>query len=110
LGEYGAEQYRLNGTLGYSLSPLSQIKASIERFGQRLPFQFDTGMIDARVHQDSYGARFQQLYDFGIIKGISAGVYRAKADNKNLNPMVFTSNGNNCIGFEAGLKCILVNS
>lgn len=33
LGEYGANQYRVNGTLGYSHSPLTQFKATVERFG-----------------------------------------------------------------------------
>lgn len=106
LGEYGAGQYRLNGTLGYSIAPMSQIKASIERFGQRLPFHFDSGDIDARIHQDAYGARFQQLFEIPVLQGINAGGYWAKADNKQLAPILFTSNGVNCNNFAAGLQCI----
>lgn len=106
LAEYGSGQYRLNGTLGYSLAPMSQIKASIERFGQRLPFHFDSGDIDARIHQDAYGARFQQLFDIPVLQGVNAGGYWAKADNKQLNPIIFTSNGLNCANFAAGLQCI----
>lgn len=106
LGEYGSGQYRLNGTLGYSIAPMSQIKASIERFGQRLPFHFDSGDIDARIHQDAYGARFQQLFNIPVLQGLNAGGYWAKADNKQLNPIIFTSNGFNCANFAAGLQCI----
>ncbi len=41
LGEYGPGQYRLNGTVAYGFSPLSQIKIGGEYLVQRLPFQFD---------------------------------------------------------------------
>lgn len=80
LGEYGGEQYRLNGTLGYNFSPMSQIKATAERLGQRLPNRF--------------------------VNAVNAGGYWAEAANKNLNPVLFTSNGLNCAGFTAGIECI----
>ncbi|WP_165482041.1 IPT/TIG domain-containing protein [Legionella beliardensis] len=106
LGEYGADQYRINGTVGYGLSPLAQVKFTAERFGQRLPFQFDSGKLDQRVHQDAYGIRFQQLFNLPVVQGIHAGGYYASAVNQRLNPLIFTSNGINCGGYEAGLQCI----
>ncbi|WP_298624588.1 Ig-like domain-containing protein [uncultured Legionella sp.] len=106
LGEYGSNQYRINGTVGYSLSELSQIKVTAERFDQRLPFLFDSGNIKSRVHQDAYGLRFQQLFNLPLIQGFNAGTYYAKADNKSLDPIIFSSNGSNCGGFNAGLQCI----
>lgn len=106
LGEYGGEQYRLNGTLGYNFSPMSQIKATAERLGQRLPFQFDSGAINARVHQDAYGAQFQRLLPNRFVNAVNAGGYWAEAANKNLNLVLFTSNGLNCAGFTAGIECI----
>ncbi|WP_419420274.1 Ig-like domain-containing protein [Legionella sp. D16C41] len=106
LGEYGSKQYRINGTLGYSLSPLAQVKFTAERFDQRLPFQFDSGNIKSQVHQDAYGVRFQQLFNLPFVQGINAGGYYAKADNKHLSSKIFMSNGQNCEGFAAGLLCI----
>ncbi|WP_058535680.1 Ig-like domain-containing protein [Legionella saoudiensis] len=106
LGEYGANQYRINGTLGYSFNPLSQFKASVERLGQRLPFEFDSGSINARVNQMAYGGRFQQLLNANWLQEFNVGGYWAQAENKNLNPVLFTSNGVNCAGFSAGLTCI----
>lgn len=91
LGEYGANQYRINGTLGYSLTPFSQFKATAERLGQRLPFEFDSGDINARVQQMAYGGRFQQLLNSNWIQEFNLGGYWAQADNKNLNPVIFTS-------------------
>ena len=99
LGEYGSGQYRINGTLGYGLSPLAQVKFTAERFGQRLPFQFDSGDIESRVHQDAYGVRFQQLFNVPFLQGFNLGGYYANANSKDLNPLVFTSNGSHCGGF-----------
>jgi hypothetical protein len=106
LGEYGAGQYRLNGTIGYGFTPSSQMKFTAERLGQRLPFQFDSGDIRARVSQDAYGLRFQQLVNLTFFQGVNAGGYYAQADNKDLNPVIFTSDGTNCAGYGAGLQCI----
>ncbi|MDR3503314.1 MAG: Ig-like domain-containing protein [Legionella sp.] len=106
LGEYGANQYRINGTLGYSLTPFSQFKATAERLGQRLPFEFDSGDINARVHQMAYGGRFQQLLNSNWVQEFNLGGYWAQANNKDLNPVLFTSNGFNCGGYGAGLTCI----
>ncbi|HHF7376097.1 TPA: IPT/TIG domain-containing protein [Legionella bozemanae] len=106
LGEYGSGQYRLNGTLGYGFSPLAQMKFTAERFGQRLPFQFDSGDIESRVHQDAYGVRFQQLFNLPFLQGFNLGGYYADASSKELNPIIFTSNGDNCGGFVSDLQCI----
>ncbi len=93
LGEYGPAQYRVNGTVGYGFSPLSQVKLSGERLSQRLPFQFDSGDIKQRVHQDAVGARFQQLFEQPFFQGVNIGGYYAKAANENLAPVLFESNG-----------------
>ncbi len=106
LGEYGSGQYRINGTLGYGFSPMAQMKFTAERFGQRLPFQFDSGTIESRVHQDAYGARFQQLFNLPFLQGFNLGAYYADASSKNLNPVVFTSDGSNCGASASGLLCI----
>ncbi|MES2998216.1 MAG: IPT/TIG domain-containing protein, partial [Pseudomonadota bacterium] len=106
LGEYGPEQYRMNGTVGYGFSPLSQVKLSGERLGQRLPFQFDSGNIKQRVHQDAVGARFQQLFEQPFFQGVNIGGYYARAANQSLAPVIFESNGLNAINYRhiAGAK------
>ncbi|MFJ1270167.1 Ig-like domain-containing protein [Legionella lytica] len=106
LGEYGANQYRINGTLGYGFSPISQIKFTAERLSQRLPFQFDSGPIDSRVHQDAYGIRLQRVFNGSVLQGLNWGGYSADARSKDLKPLVFMSNGTNCGGFLSDLHCI----
>ena len=106
LGEYGSGQYRLSGTLGYGFSPLTQLKLSAERLDQRLPFQFDSGNIEQRVHQDAYGLRVQHQFEQPFLQALNLGGYYAQAANKNLSPQIFISNGSNCAGNQAGLACI----
>ncbi|MCW8398412.1 IPT/TIG domain-containing protein [Legionella sp. PATHC038] len=106
LGEYGSGQYRLSGTLGYGFSPLTQLKLSAERLDQRLPFQFDSGNIDQRIHQDAYGLRVQHQFEQPFLQALNLGGYFAQAANKNLSPQIFISNGSNCAGNQAGLTCI----
>jgi hypothetical protein len=105
IGEYGTGQYRLNGTVGYGFSPLAQVKLTGEYLEQRLPFQFDSGDISQRVHQDAYGIRFQQLFEQPLLQAINFGGYYARAADKDLSPVIFTSNGSNCDGL-VGLSCI----
>ena len=106
LGEYGSGQYRFGGTLGYGFSPLTQLKLSAERLDQRLPFQFDSGNIDQRVHQDAYGLRMQHQFEQPFLQALNVGGYYAQAANQNLSPQIFISNGFNCAGNQAGLTCI----
>lgn len=63
LGEYGQNQYRINGTLGFMLATQSLFKVSVEQLSQRLPFLFESGTIKKRVNQQAVGARFQQDLD-----------------------------------------------
>lgn len=107
IGEYGTGQYRLNGTLGFKLGPQSLFKLSLERFNQKLPFNFDSGKIHKKADQDAIGARYQRVFDENIvIKALSIGGYHAKAHNINLAPIYYTSNGFNCLGMAPGLQCI----
>src|SRR5690606_19636419 len=53
-----------------------------------------------------YGVRFQQLFNAPFVQGFYLGGYYADASSKNLNPVVFTSDGSNCGGFASGLQCI----
>ncbi|WP_246562582.1 IPT/TIG domain-containing protein [Rickettsiella endosymbiont of Dermanyssus gallinae] len=95
LGEYGPGQYRLNGTIGYGFSPLSQLKVSGEYLNQRLSFQFDSGSVIHRLHQFAYGVRFRQVFESPYRPSISLGGYYARAANKDLPPVVFSVNGLN---------------
>ena len=46
IGEYGPNQYRLNGTLGRQLWNDAEVKFSTDYLSQVLPFNFDSGNID----------------------------------------------------------------
>ena len=107
LGEYGNDQYRYNGTLGLQLSPSSLIKVSAERLNQRLPFMFDSGSIYRRINQDAVGGRYQKVfYENFLVKALDFGGYYAAAHNMQLSPVVYMSNGMNCLGNPTGLACI----
>ncbi len=93
LGEYGSGQYRLNGTVAYGFSSLSQIKVGGEYLVQRLPFQFDSGNVMQRLHQSAYGVRFQQLFEQPYWQNINLGAYYARAANKDLPSAIFSVNG-----------------
>ncbi|MEN9916315.1 MAG: hypothetical protein RLY40_247, partial [Pseudomonadota bacterium] len=93
LGEYGSGQYRLNGTVAYGFTSLSQIKVTGEYLVQRLPFQFDSGSVMQRLHQSAYGVRFQQLFEQPYWQNINLGGYYASAANKDLPPVIFIANG-----------------
>lgn len=106
LGEYGDDQYRVNGTVGFSLAENSFLKISGEHFSQRLPFSFDTGNIEKRVGQNAFGARFQNNFTHGILNNVNVGGYYARANDVSLSAVRFVSNGFNCAGAQAGLQCI----
>ncbi|MFJ1269030.1 Ig-like domain-containing protein [Legionella lytica] len=106
LGEYGASQYRFNGTLGYELSSFAQIKFSAERLEQKLPFQFEFEKTNYRVHQDAYGVRLENVLNNPFLHDLNLGGYYAQANNKRFAGVAYISDGMNCNGFEAGLNCI----
>lgn len=107
LGEYGHGQTRLSGTLGFGITPLAQMKLTMERLSQRLPFSYASGDITARVSQGAFGWRFQQQFEHPFFQNFNGGAYYARAQSKDLSPLVFTSNGSNCGLYGAvGLQCI----
>ncbi|MDR3502850.1 MAG: IPT/TIG domain-containing protein, partial [Legionella sp.] len=107
LGEYGNDQYRYNGTLGLQVSPTSLIKVSAERLNQRLPFMFDSGSIYRRISQDAVGGRYQKVFNENfLVKALDFGGYYAAAHNMELSPVIYMSNGMNCLGNPTGLACI----
>lgn len=62
LGEYGPNQYRLNGTLGHQLWQDGQVKFTTDYLSQVLPFEFDSGNINQEVNQTAFGLQFQQNF------------------------------------------------
>lgn len=107
LGEYGPGQYRINGTLGFRVFDLGLFKVSAERFNQRLPFIFDSGMVYERVNQDAVGARYQRFFPQNrIFQAFDTGGYYANAHNVRLAQVTYWSDGLNCLGNPAGVSCI----
>ena len=103
IGEYGAKQYRLNGTFGWLLNAKTFLKITAEQFAQKLPFVFTTGNTEQKIKQNAVGANLNHHLEFA---NLSLGAYVAQADSKRLASTTFISNGSNCHGFEAGLTCI----
>jgi hypothetical protein len=93
IGEYGPNQYRLNGTLANSLWTDGQFKFSYEYLNQNLPFDFDSGDINQRVHQSAYGVELQQALHQNFFQDINLGGYRSEAPNVSLSEVTFNSDG-----------------
>lgn len=85
IGEYGANQARANGTLGFQLYPDGLIKFTGEYLSQTLPFTFDSGDINQEVTQNAYGFDFQHNVNHMALKNINFGGYYAKAPNVSLS-------------------------
>jgi hypothetical protein len=93
LGEYGANQSRLNGTLGYQLWTDGQVKFTGEYLTQNLPFDFDSGSINQNVNQTAYGVQLQQNFHDPLFQDVNFGGYWSKASNVGLDDVVFVDNG-----------------
>lgn len=91
IGEYGPNQYRLSGTVGHTLWTDGQIKLTSEYLSQNLPFEFDSGNIDQRVHQSAYGFELRQNLHQNIFQNFSLGGYRAQSPNVSLANVTFVS-------------------
>jgi len=85
IGEYGTDQFVLNGTAGFQLSSEDVLKLSAEYLNQTLPFSFDSGDINQDVSQNAYGARLQHNLHQAVFQNINAGGYWARAENVNLS-------------------------
>ncbi len=90
LGEYGTDQYRINGTAGFQLYSQGMFKFGGEYLSQVLPFEFDSGTIDERVGQTAYGFDFQHNVNHQALRNINLGGYWAKAPNVSLDTLNFT--------------------
>ena len=89
IGEYGPNQTRLNGTIAHTLWKDGQIKLSSEYLSQNLPFEFDSGDINQRVHQTAYGFELQQALHQNTFQDVSLGGYRSQAPNVSLSDVTF---------------------
>lgn len=92
IGEYGLNQYRFNGTLAHSLWTGAQAKFTTEYLSQVLPFEFDSGEMNQRVHQTAYGVELQQALQDTIFQNVSFGGYRSQAPNVSLSDVTFVQN------------------
>lgn len=90
LGEYGPNQYRLNGTIGYEILPDSQVKFSGEYLSQVLPFEFDSGNINQRVGQWAYGLSLRHNFHESFFRDVNLNSYWSKAPNVSLSDQVFS--------------------
>jgi hypothetical protein len=94
LGEYGKDQYRLNGTFGYQPYSAGLLKFSAEYLSQLLPFSFESGDINQRVSQSAFGVNFQHEMNQNVLQNLNVGAYWAKSPNTSLSTLDFMGNGN----------------
>lgn len=97
--EQGSDMLRYGGTLGFNLLDKGMFKVSVENLFQVLPFDFDSGTVNERVHQGAIGARYQYAFKNSIWQDINFGGYYAKAPGKELDPVEYTFNGMDAINY-----------
>lgn len=106
LFEYGPSTYRVGATAGFALDQKHLFKLSVEQLSQVLSFDFDSGTINQRLAQNAIGAQYQYSIDNKFIQSINLGAYYANTPSKELDPVIFESNGSNCKGAMPGVMCI----
>lgn len=86
LGEAGAKNYRVGGTLGWRIDENSRIKLSGEYLWQKLTYSFSTGGTDEWVQQGALGAGYQYNFlDVRLKPSIDLDAYFSQARSKNLS-------------------------
>lgn len=93
IAEYGVNQYRINGTFDYQIRHDTLVKVGGEYLSQRLPFTFDSGEVEQRLHQTALGVRGQYLMNKTALKQINFGGYWAKTADSDLHIQSFVSGG-----------------
>ncbi len=93
IGEYGVNQYRINGTADYRFHPQGWLKMGGEYLTQALPFRFDSGEARQSVHQTAYGIRAYHRGHRGLLHRMNMGGYWAKAPDLGLAKALFLRDG-----------------
>lgn len=99
LGEYGTDMYRFGATAGFAFFDKNLFKVSAERLSEVLPFTYDSGDINERVGQNALGARYEYAINKGFWQNVDLGGYYAKAENKDLDPVLMTLDGVDSINY-----------
>lgn len=77
--EMGAEQLRTSVTLARNLADGHMGKISVERFQEVGKYMFDSGMIEERTSQHSFGAAYQFKFNKKWLESVEARGYITKA-------------------------------
>lgn len=85
LGEIGARNFRVGGTLGWMLAPNQYFKVSADYLWQRINYSFLSGDTDQWVRQSSIGAAYlYTMYDRPWAPQFDISAYYAQATSKDL--------------------------
>lgn len=90
---YGANEQRINVTLGHVFSPEQQIKFTYEYLAQNLPFDFTTGSVNEWVNQNAFGLAYRYLFFNQLLRSIYLNGYYIRANSDDLSDIVFYQNG-----------------
>ncbi|HVV67860.1 MAG TPA: putative Ig domain-containing protein [Gammaproteobacteria bacterium] len=86
---YGPNEWRGNLTAGYRFKDKHQFKLTYEYLNQNLPYDFDTGTINSRVYQHSFGGAYQYLFQRGIVHSFELSGNYTKAPSTDLPGVIF---------------------
>lgn len=93
-GEAGVKNFRLGGTLGWTLVENQRIKLSGEYLTQDLTYSFLSGNTNQWVQQGAIGADYQyEFLNHAYKPQFDLSVYYSNAPSKNLNPATITYQG-----------------
>lgn len=82
--EYGANNYRFDGTVGYILSPNTRTKVSAEYIAQDLTYAFFSGNRSEWMNQFAVGADYQYDFSTALKPSIDIQGFYAHVANQNI--------------------------
>jgi len=82
IGEVGARNYRVNGTLGYEYCDAHLFKVGAEILNQRLKYDWDISDHKRWVHQYSVGAEYSYLFNEWCFTSLDLGANASRAGSR----------------------------
>lgn len=85
-GEAGIQNFRVGGTVGWTIDPRQRLKFSLEYLWQEINYSFFSGSTNQWVNQGAIGAAYQYLlYDYAFRPSFDVSAFYSHAPSKSLH-------------------------
>lgn len=83
--EGGGKSYRINASWAFLFTQHQRLKLSLERFAQKMDFDFASGSTKNWIAQNAIGATYQYLRPKSWIRAFHVNAFLSNAQSKNLH-------------------------